>query len=238
VPTAVLSNHTGYPSYFIDDYTKHFEEYVAEWKKLGLRFNGISTGFLGSVEQAHLVAGFIHDFRDSGTVVAVDPVMGDNGSLYSSYTDEMCREMRRIVREADLITPNLTEACLLTDTPYHTGSWHIRDLRKIIEGLREMGPQKIVITGIEQGGFLANLCSAEDGDIRFIRQHRIGEQRSGTGDLFSAIVIADAVNGVEFGASVRKATRFIKKCIMKSIELGIPTTDGVAFEECLDSLHA
>jgi pyridoxine kinase len=237
VPTAVLSNHTGFPSYFMDDYTKHFSAYTDEWKKLGLRFNGISTGFLGSKEQVHLVMDFIRDFAEKDTIVEVDPVMGDYGRKYSSYTDDMCREMRELVQCADIITPNLTEACILTDTPYHDGHWKNKELKKLLEKLSELGPQKIVITGITQGEFLANLSYVKGEEVKLTRQYKVGDQRNGTGDIFSAVIAADAVNGVAFDKSVKKASRFVKKCILKSIELGIPTTDGVAFEEVLDSLH-
>ena len=237
LPTAVLSNHTGFPSYFIDDYTKHFEEYAAEWKKLGLHFRGISTGFLGSREQFGLVGRFLDEFRTAHTVVAVDPVMGDYGRTYAGYTDEMCAEMKKLVMKADIITPNLTEACILTDTRYRPSGWHMKELDRILLELSELGPKKIVITGIPQGAFVANLCMCEGKRLHLTRQYRVGEQRSGTGDVFSSVIIADAVNGVDFETSVRKASRFVKKCIMRSIELGIPTTDGVAFEEVLDSLH-
>ncbi len=237
VPTAVLSNHTGFPSYFLDDYTRHFEAYTREWEKLGLTFRGISTGFLGSREQVRLVIGFIKKFADRDTIVAVDPVMGDYGKRYSSYTEEMCEEMKLLVTWADIITPNVTEACILTDTPYHDGHWKMEELKELITKLAELGPKKIVITGIPQGEFLANLCYQKDGEMKLTRQYKVGEQRSGTGDIFSSVIIADAVNGVDFETSVKKASRFVKKCIMKSIELGIPTTDGVAFEEVLDSLH-
>lgn len=237
VPTAVLSNHTGFPSYFMDDYTKHFQAYTDEWKKLGLRFDGISTGFLGSKEQVHLVMGFLRDFAKENTIVEVDPVMGDYGRKYASYTDEMCREMRKLVSCADIITPNLTEACILTDTPYHDGHWKNKELRRLLRKLSELGPQKIVITGITQGEFLANLSYVKGEEVKLTRQYKVGNQRNGTGDVFSAVIAADAVNGVAFDRSVKKASRFVKKCILKSIELGIPTTDGVAFEEVLDSLH-
>lgn len=237
VPTAVLSNHTGFPSFFMDDYTKHFTAYTNEWKKLGLTFDGISTGFLGSKEQVHLVKDFIDTFSQENTVVEVDPVMGDYGKKYSSYTDEMCLEMKKLVQRADIITPNLTEACILTGTPWHEGHWKNAELRELIRKLSALGPGKIVITGIVQGGFLANLSYVRGQEVKITRQYKVGEQRNGTGDIFSAIIAADAVNGVAFDKSVRKASRFVKKCIIRSSELGIPTTDGVDFEDCLDSLH-
>ncbi|MEE3393220.1 MAG: pyridoxamine kinase [Lachnospiraceae bacterium] len=237
VPTAILSNHTGFESYFIDDYTRHFDAYAGEWKKLGLKFNAISTGFLGSAEQVRHVVSFIEDFRDPDTFVIVDPVMGDYGKLYSSYTPEMCLEMKKLVRYADIITPNLTEACILTDTDYHDGHWKLKELKILLKKLYDLGPERIVITGITQGEFVASMCYDGKKDYRLTRQYRVGEQRNGTGDVFSAIITADAVNGVDFLTSVKKASRFVKRCILKSGELGIPVTDGVAFEEVLDSLH-
>lgn len=238
VPTAILSNQTGFPSFFIDDYTQHFEQYSAEWSKLGLKFNGILSGFLGSEEQVQLVIDFINNgFTLPDTVVVVDPVMGDYGHKYPSYTDGMCQRMKSLAACANIITPNLTEACILTDTPYHDGHWKNADLEELLKKLSDMGPEKIVITGIPQGGFLANLSYTRGREMKLTRQHKVGEQRNGTGDVFAAIIAADAVNGIDFDTSVRKASRFVKKCIMKSIELQIPTTDGVAFEEVLDSLH-
>lgn len=237
LPTSIFSNHTGFSSYYSSDYTPHFEAYAGEWKKLGLHFRGIATGYLGSREQFRLVGHFLDEFRTKHTIVAVDPVMGDNGRRYNGYTEAMCAEMKTLVKKADIITPNLTEACMLTDTPYHPTRWHMKELNEILEKLSAMGPEKVVITGIPQGAFLANLCMCDGRRLHLTRQYRVGEQRSGTGDVFASIIIADAVNGVDFETSVRKASRFVKKCIMKSIELGIPTTDGVAFEEVLDSLH-
>lgn len=237
VPTAILSNQTGFPSFFIDDYTQHFEEYTAEWAKLDLKFNGILTGFLGSEEQVHLVKEFIPRFSQPGTVVVVDPVMGDYGQKYPSYTDGMCQAMKQLVTTADIITPNLTEACILTDTPYHDGHWTNAELEVLLKRLSDLGPQRIVITGICQGKFLANLSYTAGQDIKLTRQFKIGQQRNGTGDVFAAIIAADAVNGVKFDESVRKASRFVKRCIVKSDEMEIPLTDGVAFEEVLDSLH-
>ena len=237
VPTAILSNHTGFPSYFIDDYTRHFKAYTDEWKKLDLRFQGILTGFLGSAEQFAMVEQFLTDFIGEDTIVCVDPVMGDYGKLYSSYTDEMCRAMRQLVSYAGIITPNLTEACILTDMPYHNGVWTRRELAEILTRLHALGPSKVVVTGIPQGDFIANLSSVGSGEPSLTRQHRSGEQRNGTGDVFSSIIIVDAVNGVPFERSVRRASSFVKKCILRSMEMGLPTTDGVCFEEVLGDLR-
>ena len=237
VPTAILSNHTGFESCFLDDYTRHFSAYTAEWKKLDLRFRGILTGFLGSAEQFALVEAFLSDFAGADTVICVDPVMGDNGRAYRSYTPEMCSAMAALVRRAHIITPNLTEACLLTGTEYHEGVWHRRELTELLAALRDMGPERIVITGIPQGEYIANLASDGNTPPRLLRQHRIGESRSGVGDVFSAVIAADAVCGADFLSSVRRASAFVKKCIRRTVEMGIPRTDGLCFEEVLGQLR-
>lgn len=236
VPTSIFSNHTGFPEFFFDDYTDKMEQYIVNWKKLGLEFEGITTGFLGSKEQIDIVKRFIENFRTEQTVVIIDPVMGDYGKPYATYTTAMCAEMRQLVSYADILTPNLTEACILTDTEYRPETFKPGDIRKIAGKLREQGPEKVVITGIIQGEYIANYVYEDGRTDKFLKTHKVGTERSGTGDIFSSIIAADAVNGVDFEASVRKASNFIKKCILKSMELEIPQTDGVCFEEFLTSL--
>ena len=235
-PTSIFSNHTGFPQFFFDDYTDRMQEYIRNWKNLGLEFEGIASGFLGSEQQIQIVRQFIKDFRTERTTVIVDPVMGDNGKLYSTYTDKMCQAMKSLLREADILTPNLTEACILTSTPYHDGPWKVAELKALAEKLGHYGCEKVVITGIRQKDFIANLVYQKNNGIKILRTHRAGTERSGTGDVFASIIAADAVNGVPFDVSVKKASNFVKKCIIRSEELGIPKTDGVCFEELLSKL--
>lgn len=236
LPTSIFSNHTGFPSFFLEDFTEQMLPYIENWKNLHLEFNGICTGFLGSEKQIQIVRDFIHHFKTSETVVLIDPVMGDYGKAYATYTSEMCQRMKELVSYADILTPNLTEACILTDTPYK-GNWKTREIEFMAKKLSRQGPSKVVITGIPQKSYVANLCYESGKESAIIKVHRVGTERSGTGDIFASIVAADAVNGVDFYTSVRKASRFIKKCILRSLELNIPTTDGVCFEEVLHTLH-
>ena len=240
VPTSIFSNHTGFDSYFFEDYTDRMKPYIAEWRKLGLHFDGICTGFLGSVEQISIVSEFLQEFgknEDGGkkTIVLIDPVMGDYGKPYPTYTMEMCLEMKKLVQYADILTPNLTEACILTDTPYKE-HWRVAEIEEMAEALSQMGPEKVVVTGIPQRSFVANLCYEKGQECKVMRTHKIGTSRSGTGDIFASILAADAVNGVAFEESVKKASNFIKKCILSSIERNIPLTDGVCFEDHLGTL--
>jgi pyridoxal kinase len=235
LPTSVFSNHTGFESFFFDDYTDKMDFYMNEWKKLDLRFNGICTGFLGSKEQIVIVEKFFELFRDKNTLTIIDPVMGDYGKLYATYNMEMCLEMKKLVGYADVITPNLTEACILTDTEYHE-DWTFEELEELVEKLAENGPDKIVITGITMNGNVENFCYEKGEKPYVIVTEHIGKSRSGTGDIFAAIIAADAVNGVDFKTSVKKAADFISKCILRSIEMDLPLTDGVCFEEFLAEL--
>ena len=236
LPTSIFSNHTGFPSYFFEDYTSRMVPYMQEWKKLDLHFNGICSGFLGSKEQIEIVKKFFKEFKTEETQIIVDPVMGDYGKPYPTYTKEMCDHMKDLVCYADILTPNMTEACILTDTPYEDKKWHLSEIEAMAARLSENGPSKIVITGITQGQYVANFCYEAGKPSRVLRTHKIGTSRSGTGDIFTAIIAADAVNGVPFDHSVKKASNFIKKCIQRSIELDIPLTDGVCFEEVLHTL--
>lgn len=236
LPTSVFSNHTGYESFYFTDYTEHMIPYIQEWEKLGLRFEGICTGFLGSAEQIETVEYFLKKFKTNDTVVIVDPVMGDYGNLYSTYTYEICTRMRKLMKYADIITPNLTEACILTDTPYDE-NYPYKEIERIAQKLSDMGPSKIVITGIPRGHFISNYCFEAGKDSYMIKTAMVGTQRSGTGDIFSSIIAADAVNGVDFHESVKKASGFVKKCILKAIDLDVPLEDGVPFEELLHLLR-
>ncbi len=235
LPTSIFSNHTGFPSFFLDDFTDRMRAYMEEWKKLKLHFQGICTGFLGSPEQIEIVLDFLNYFKDAGTIVIVDPVMGDYGKMYPTYSMETCLKMKAMVPYADIITPNLTEACILADIPYRE-KWSGKQLLALAEKLSLMGPEKVVITGIIQGEFIANYCYEKGKEAHIFRTVKVGFQRSGTGDIFASILAADAVNGVSFEQSVRRAGRFIKKCIQKSMEMDIPLTDGVCFEEFLTTL--
>jgi len=235
VPTSVFSNHTAYDSFFYTDYTSNMEAYIAEWKKLGLTFDGILTGFLGSPEQTEIVRHFLEYFKKEGTVTVVDPVMGDEGSLYATYSPELAKQMKRLLPYADILTPNLTEACILTDTVYRAEAENA-GLTRICKKLCALGPKKIVISGLEREDRLINFVYEEGKEPVEVAGPKIGPCRAGTGDVFSSMIAADAVNGVDFLASVRHAAVFIAKVLRRAVELDIPVTDGICFEEFLTEI--
>ena len=237
LPTAILSVHTGFPDHYLDDYTERMAPYIASWEKNGLAFDGICTGFLGSAEQIAIVLDFIRRFKGAGTRVMVDPVMGDYGKLYPSYTQEMCDKMRSLLGVADLVTPNLTEACQLLDIPYpEDGIVTDGALQQMAEALAARGPQQVVITGLHEGDFIKNFLY-EEGKIAIVRAPKIGGDRSGSGDAFAAIVAASLINGEGLEAAVQKAASFISRCLQYALELALPWNYGLPFEEYLTELH-
>lgn len=235
VPTAIFTNHTGFASYAWTDYTAHMDDYIAEWKKLDLRFDAIYTGFLGSKAQVEFVYRFLEAFRTPETIVCVDPVMGDYGKLYATYDDELARAMRGFLGVADILTPNLTEACVLADVPYRTDMTD-DELEVLCTRLGARRAGKIVISGIPRGEMLANFVHERGKKQLVYSEKRIGKDRSGTGDVFSSVILADAINGVDFATSVRKASAFVAKAVRRTVDMGIPEKDGLAIEEVLGEL--
>ena len=243
LPTAVLSNHTGYEDYFFDDYTDKMKYYYSKWEKLHLEFDGIYTGFLGSERQVDIVSDFISRFCRDNTKVIVDPVMGDDGRTYATLTPGLCKNISRLIRHSDIITPNLTEACILLGESYEEIS-QINDYELLvakIESLIDMflgkGIKKVVITGIEYENRILNFVKEYKNEMQIISNEKIGISRAGTGDVFSAIIAADAINKLNFYKSVERASDFVEKCIKESDIRNVPAEDGVCFEELLGQLR-
>ena len=238
VPTSVLSNHLGFPLCHFDDYTSHMRDYIKVWGELGLTFDGLYCGFLGNEEQIDIVREFVKMFRPP--LFLLDPVMGDHGRAYSSITEMHVQKMKELLPLADIITPNITEACLLTGTPWKDGEWTMQELSGLCERLaslclKDSVSASIVITGIRQGDFLVNFLW-DDGVYTTVASPIAGASRPGTGDIFASILAADAVRGETLLSSVQKAANFVGLCIAGSEKAGTPVQEGVVFEKYLAAL--
>lgn len=249
VPTSVLSNHLGFPLCHFDDYTSHMRDYIKVWNELGLTFDGLYCGFLGNEEQIDIVRKFVEMFRPP--LFLLDPVMGDHGRAYSSITETHVQKMKELLPLADIITPNITEACLLTGTPWKDGEWTMQELSGLCERLADICQQEsvssgeasvgtvssasIVITGIRQGDSLVNFLW-DDGVYTTVSTPIAGASRPGTGDIFASILAADAVRGETLLTSVQKAANFVGLCIAGSEKAGTPVQEGVVFEKYLAAL--
>lgn len=236
LPTSIFSNHTGFESFYYTDYTEHMVRYMQEWEKLDLQFHGILTGFLGSPKQIQIVKSFFERFKTDSNITVIDPVMGDYGRLYPTYSPRLAEQMCSLVPYADILTPNLTEACILTETAYDP-DMDEASLETLCQKLSAMGPKKVVISGLSRGEDLENFIYEEGKPPHIVREHKVGPCRSGTGDVFSSIIAADAVNGKDLTSAVRHASSFIAKVLRRTLEMGLPDTDGICFEEYLTEIQ-
>ena len=237
VPTAILSTHTQFPIYYFDDYTPKMRDYIQTYKDLDLTFDAIATGFLGSEEQVDIVIDFIERFKTKDNFVLVDPVMGDYGKLYKTYTPAMCKKMKELVKHADLLTPNLTELCTLLDMDYPDHRVSIDELEEMCEKLSKQGPKHIVVTGIPfNKKQILNFIYNKDEDFQLVMVDKIGGDRSGTGDAIASIIAGMYLNGHTFYEAVKKATAFASKCIQYCEENKVPNYWGLCFEIYLKDL--
>ena len=167
----------------------------------------------------------------------VDPVMGDHGKLYTTYTPEMCAKMKQLVQYADLMTPNLTELVTLVDRPYPTTLPTFDELEEMCQQLSQQGPQHIVVTGITfNEKQILNFIYNQGEDYQIVMVDRIGEDRCGTGDVISSVIAGSYLNGYSFYESVKRATLFASKCIDYCEKTQVPNYYGLCFEEYLYEL--
>lgn len=241
VVTSYFSNHTGYPSYYCKDLSSSMSAYFKQWNQLHLSFDGIYCGYLSDSAQIQMITQFIQTQKERNPdfCIIIDPVMGDNGARYLGVSDSLCAEMKSFVSLADILTPNLTEACLLTDTAYqkHFGE---SELCLLAQKLKQLGAKKIVITGIPGNNVgeatISNFVYESETCYQLLSNVISGENRPGTGDIFSSIIAANAVKHKDFVQSVKEAATFISLCIQSASSLHIPVSDGVCFENFLDRL--
>ena len=235
VPTAVLSTQTdGYQDYSFTDLTDALPEYIAHWKKNQERFDAIYTGFLGSSRQIGLVSDFIESFRTKQTLVLVDPVMGDNGAMYDSVDQTMCEGIQELVRRADIITPNLTEAAILLqekEVAHDEETW-----LEWASRLRKLGPKTVVITGIDSGDGRVCVACCDGDHAEAIYAARVARDYPGAGDLFASVLLGKLLRGTNLYESARCAAAFITECAMLTAKLNTPAREGLAFEPMLPQL--
>jgi pyridoxine kinase len=248
IPTAILSNHLGFPFYYLDDYTSKADGLYKGLRDLSIKFDVIACGFLGNSEQIPLVEAFLQDSRHvqneensiTPPLFVLDPVMGDHGEPYDTITSDYCLKLRSLAAQAHILTPNITEACLLTDIPYRTGEWSDGELAEICNKLESMSDtsidaQKIVVTGLTRDGYFGNYIWENHEGSRY-ETISAGSSRPGTGDLFAAVLLGAYMTGSDFALSVRQAADFVALSIGYTQEREVPLLEGVLFEPLLSKL--
>ena len=242
--TGVFSNQTGYDSFYCRDCTDDMGPCIDEWKKLGAQFDGILTGFIANSKQGKIINKLIDVFGTENTVVAVDPVMADDGEIYKCYDEACVKAIINLAERADIITPNLTELCILSGKNYDDVASLEKD--KLLSAIKEMSvmqnkeKSKIVVTsGIHISENEVANTVYDNGRFDVIVTPHYGGSFSGTGDILASFVTAQYIKGVPVNEAVRQASQ----CICKSIEETIKDTkgeynraDGIHFERYLSEL--
>lgn len=238
LPTALLSTHTGvFTGYSCLDLTEEMRRVLTHWDTLPLHFDGLYSGFLGSYEQIELVGDTLQHYHSEHTLTLVDPVMADHGALYATYTRQMAGGMGELCRLADVIVPNVTEACLLMDQPYLENPSE-GDIRRLLEGLAaRYGCAQVMITGVPRKGLLgaAGFCAA-DGSFSYAGAPQLSRVFYGTGDVFASALFGAMLNGLAMGQAMRAAVDFTNAAMTHTLENGLPLHYGVAFEQALPEL--
>ncbi|MBD9093966.1 MAG: pyridoxamine kinase [Bacteroides oleiciplenus] len=239
LPTAVLSSHTQYPQFSILDLTDEMPRMIAEWKKLDIQFDAFYTGYLGSPRQVQIVSDFIDDFRQPDDLVVVDPVLGDNGRLYTNFDESMIREMRHLAAKADVITPNLTELFYLMDKPYKADNTD-EELKTYLRLLSDAGPQVVIITSVPVHG--------ESHKTSVYAYNRVGDRYwkitcpylpahyPGTGDTFTSVITGALLQGDSLPIALDRATQFILQGIRATFGYEYDNREGILLEKVLHNL--
>ncbi len=234
MPTAVLSTHTGnIKGYTYRDLTSDLNPMADHWKSLGITFDGIYSGFLGSIEQVDIVCDFIDMFKTDDTVVIVDPAMADGGKMYTTFDKAFAKEMILLCRKADIIVPNLTEAAFLLGEEYIEPPYSKEYIEKILKQLSEIGPSMIVLTGVAFGDDdlgCAVYCKDSD-EVFFCFSEKYPGIYYGTGDLFASALTGAYLNGKSISESAKIALDFTCAAIKRTYEAGTDTRLGVNFEQ-------
>ena len=243
VPTAVLSTHTGgFEGFSFLDLTDYMEQHIAHWKKLGLEFDCIYSGFLGSPRQIKIVADFVDFFGHKNNLTIIDPVLGDNGRLYGTMGKEMVEEMKKLIGKADIITPNFTEVTFLLDKEYKKEISEAEIKEWLIE-LAALGPKIVIATSVPDED--SHSTDRKTNVVAYDRENNVFWKVSckyipasypGTGDAYTSVVIGSLLQGDSLPIAIERGVQFITQCILASYGFKYPNREGVLLERMLDVL--
>lgn len=238
VPTGIFSAHTEFEGFVKEDLTDKMEQFVEHWKSLGIRFDCIYSGYLANRKQTETVQRFLLDFKKSDTLCIVDPVMGDNGVFYKGIDDSFIADMRFLCSAADIIVPNVTEACMLADIEPEVDGYGMDFVKELLVSLRNITPARIVITGVDLGDGQIG-CAVYDslmGKANMFFTPKTEGRFPGTGDVFASALTAAVMNGKEFADAVQTAMGFTCKCVEATLEAETDRKYGLCFEPEIKNL--
>lgn len=240
VPTSLFSAHTRFPRFYMHDTTPMLGDYLDAWRDEGIGLDGVYSGFLGSAEQVDAILRLYREYPNA--LRLVDPVMGDGGSKYPTYTDEMCEAMKGLVDGADVLTPNLTEASILTGIPYESQDVDEAYVRRITDALLGQGAKSVVLKGVVHAGerTIRNYVTVAGGDG--VPEEVSGEllpyMLHGTGDLFASGLVAAIYTGRDLLSAVSFASELVRHAMQITPEQPDYQVRGVSFESVLGDVTA
>ena len=240
VPTSLFSAHTRFPRFYMHDTTPMLGDYLDAWRDEGIGLDGVYSGFLGSAEQVDAILRLYREYPNA--LRLVDPVMGDGGSKYPTYTDEMCEAMKGLVDGADILTPNLTEASIITGIPYESQDVDEAYVRRMMDALLGMGAKSVVLKGIVHEGeqVIRNYVAVAGGEGEFeeVSGELLPFMLHGTGDLFASGLTAAVYAGRSLRDSVEFACGLVRDAMRITPEQPDYEVRGVSFESVLGDVTA
>lgn len=239
LPTAVLSSHTQYPHFTFLDLTEEMKKIIDTWEKLDMKFDTFYTGYLGSPQQVNIVEEFIKKFRRPQDMVVVDPVLGDNGSLYKGITEEMVTEMRKLIKYADVITPNMTEVFNLLGMEYRS-EVTVQEMKSYLKELSDAGPDIVIATSVPEAD------STHTTSVYAYNRHGnrywkvtcpyLPAHYPGTGDTFTSVITGSLMQGDSLPIALDRAAQFILQGIRATFGYEYNNLDGIMLEKVLHNL--
>ncbi len=238
IPTAVLSTHTAFDGFTFRDLTDEIPPIAAHWKAQGMAVDAIYTGYLGSFQQLEIVSRFFDQFKTPENLILVDPVMADNGALYAGFTPAFVQEMAKLCGKADIIVPNLTEACYLLNIPYPGEDYTRADIQHILTELGKLGCKQVVLTGVslEPGRLGVMAYDTEKQTFFEYYNEKMPSSFHGTGDVFASVVVGAMMRGCPLEDALRLAVDFTLESIRKTVVDPEHRWYGVNFEEAIPLL--
>lgn len=239
IPTAVLSTHTGgFENYTLRDLTQDMLPIVNHWKTLGIGFDAIYSGYLASIEQINIVSQMFTKFKTPDTLIFVDPVMADNGKLYFGFADDFPQQMRGLCSQADIIVPNITEACLMLNRPYQEGPYTKEYIENLLEDLADLGPKQVVLTGVyfDDNKRGAAAYDQKTKNFYYSSETKVPGYYHGTGDVFGSVLLAALLSEQTLEQAIITATQFTQNAIKRSYDEHTDIRFGVNFEYGLKDL--
>ncbi len=231
IPTAVLSTHTGgFKDFTFRDLTDDILPVAEHWRREGIRFDAIYTGYLGSFEQIDLVCKVIDILSDENTLVVVDPVMADHGKLYPIFPENFPQGMKKLCAKADIVIPNLTEACLMLGIEYKDGIFTEEYVKQILQGLLDLGAKTPVLTGVYFDSKKLGAACLEKGEIKYAFADRVDAMYHGTGDVFGSALVGALMEGFALQSALEIAAKYTSGCIDRTARFQPERTYGVDFE--------